>query len=188
MKRILIGALAGTLIYFGFQSVMWMGGFHKDFYSYTDKQDTILASLNASLHADGMYMMPMSDANSPDFKARQEELEKKMPGKPWAMIFYHARMDDFSASYLLMGILYAFIAALIAASVLYYGKIPGFWGRFAVAMSFALFTLTQGVLTNMNWWSYPWSFVRPQVVDLVIGWGLCSAWLGWFVRIPPSPQ
>jgi hypothetical protein len=49
-------------------------------------------------------------------------------------------------------------------------------------MSFAVFTLAQGVLSNMNWWSFPWGFIKPQVFDLVIGWGLCSAWLGWYVR------
>lgn len=125
MKKMMIGAIVGTLIYFGFQSVMWMGGFHKDFYTYAEKQDSVLASLSANLPAEGLFMMPMSDPKSPDFKAKQEQLEKKMPGNPWAI-----------------------------------------------------------VLSNMNWWSFPWGFVKPQVFDLVIGWGLCSLWLAWFVKKP----
>jgi len=182
MKKTIIGALVGTLVYFGFQTVMWMGGFHMDFYTYAAKQDTVLASLTANLPAEGMYMMPMADSKSPDFKSRQQEIEKTMVGNPWAMVFYHPRMSESSASYLIMGLLYAFIAALVAAIVLYYGKIPGFCGRFCVSMAFALFALSQGVLNDMNWWSYPWSFVKPQVIDLTLGWGLCSVWLGWFVR------
>jgi hypothetical protein len=182
MKRIIIGALVGTLIYFGFQALMWMGGFHKDFYTYTPNQDTIMATLAANLSADGLYMMPMADANSPDFKSKQSELEKKMPGNPWVMIFYHPKMADFSLAVLFMGLLYAFIAALVTAFVLYFGKFPGFWWRFSVALCFALFTLAQGVMNEMNWWSYPWNFVKPQVMDLVIGWGLCSVWLAWFVK------
>ncbi len=182
MKRIFIGALAGTLIYFGFQSVMWMGGFHRNFYTYTPNQDTILRSLSGNLTSDGLYMMPMADPNSPDFKTRQEELEKKMPGNPWTMVFYHPKMEEFSMAYMMIGLLYAFIASLVAAMVLYFGNFPGFWSRFLVAMAFAVFTLVQAVLGNMNWWSFPWCFVKHQVLDLLIGWALCSVWLGWYVK------
>jgi hypothetical protein len=187
MKKMIIGAVVGTLIYFSFQAIMWMGGFHKDFYTYAAKQDTVLSSLSASLPAEGLYMMPMADPGSPDFKARQEHLEKTMIGNPWAMVFYHPKMEEFSARYLIMGILYAFIGALIAAFVIYTGKFTNFWSRFAVSMLFAVFTIVQGVLSNMNWWSFPWGFIKPQVMDLALGWGLCSLWLGWFVKRRTAP-
>lgn len=187
MKKIIIGTLVGTVIYFGFQAVMWMGGFHRDFYTYAAKQDTVLNILTRNLPGEGLYMMPMADPKNPDFKSHQEKLEKTMVGNPWAMVFYHPKMSDFSASYLLMGILYTLIAALITTIVLYYGKFPGFWSRFFVSMAFALFALSQGVLNNMNWWSFPWSFVKPQVIDLVIGWGLCSVWFAWFVKMKKAP-
>jgi hypothetical protein len=182
MKKIIIGTIVATIIYFAFQSVMWMGGFHRNFYTYGAKQDTVMKVLSKNLPQEGMYMMPMADPNSPDFKSQQEKLEKSMPGNPWAMVFYHPRMSTFSATYLLMGILYSLVAALIASLVLYYGKFPGFWSRFFVSMAFSVFTLSQGVLNNMNWWSFPWSFVKPQVIDLILGWGIASIWLAWFVK------
>lgn len=182
----IIGAIVGSLIYFAFQMVMWVGGFHKDFYTYAAKQDTILSGLSANLTAEGLYMMPMADHNSPDFKAQQEQLEKKMPGNPWAMVFYHPKMEEFSVNSLILGILYAFLGAFLAAYVIYNGKFPSFWSRFTVSMLFALFALIQGVLGNMNWWNFPWSFIKPQVIDLVIGWALCSLWLGWFVKNPKA--
>ena len=182
MKKMIIGAIVGTLIYFGFQTLMWMGGFHKDFYKYATKQDTILSSLSANLPSEGLYMMPMADPQSPDFKSRQQELEKTMVGNPWAMVFYHPKMEEFSARTLIMGIVYSFIGAFIAAFVIYMGKFPCYWSRFTVSMLFAVFTLAQGVLSNMNWWSFPWGFTKHQVLDLVIGWGLCSVWLAWFVK------
>lgn len=184
MKKIILGALLGTLIYFGFQTTMWVGGFHKNFYTYAAKQDTVLAALSANLPAEGHYMMPMADPKSPDFKAQQEQIEKRMIGNPWAMVFYHPKMEAFSAKALIMGIIYAFIGALIVAFVIYMGKFPCFWSRFTVSMLFAVFTLAQGILSNMNWWSFPWSFIEPQVLDLVLGWGLSSVWLAWFVKNP----
>src|ERR1039457_4066407 len=181
MKKIFIGSPVGTVIYFGFEAIMWMGGFHKDFYTYAAKQDTVMKALSANLPEEGLYMMPMSDPKSPDFKAQQEKLEKKMVGNPWAMVFFHPKMNDFSAFYLLKGIMHALIAALIVALVLYYSKFPGFWQRFLVSMAFAVFTLVMAVFSEMNWWSFPWSFVKQSVFDIVIGWGLCSVWLAWFV-------
>jgi hypothetical protein len=188
MKKIITGAILGTVIFFSFQTIMWMGGFHKDFYTYAAKQDTILSNLSANLPAEGLYMMPMADPKSPDFKSRQQEVEKTMVGNPWAMVFYHPKMEEFSAGSLIMGIIYAFIGSFIAAFVIYMGKFPGFWSRFTVSMLFAVFTLVQGVLSNMNWWSFPWGFIKPQVLDLIIGWGLCSAWLGWFVKKADIPD
>jgi hypothetical protein len=182
MKKIIIGSVTGAIIYFAFQSVMWMGGFHRDFYTYAASQDTVLKVLSANLPQEGMYMMPMADPKSPDFKSRQEKMEKMMPGNPWAMVFYHPRMKDFSAGYLLIGILYALVAAFIASVVLYCGRFPGFWSRFFVSMAFAVFALAQGVLDDMNWWSFPWGFIKPQVMDLILGWGLVSVWLAWLVK------
>jgi hypothetical protein len=188
MKKMIIGAIVGTLIYFGFQTVMWMGGVHKDFYTYAAKQDTVLSNLSANLPAEGLYMMPMADPKSPDFKSRQQELEKTMIGNPWAMVFYHPKMEEFSARTLIMGIVYSFIGAFIAAFVIYMGKFPCYWSRFTVSMLFAVFTLVLGVLSNMNWWSFPWGFIKHQVLDLVIGWGLCSVWLAWFVKNKNVPD
>jgi len=184
MKKMIIGAVVGTVIYFGFLSIMWMGGFHKDFYSYSAKQDTVLACLSANLPAEGLYMMPMSDPKSQDFKAKQEQLEKTMPGRPWAMVFYHPQMADFSVRALLIGLLYDFLGAFIVAFVIYMGKFPCFWSRFTVSMLFAVFTLLHGFLGSMNWWSFPWGFIKPQVFDLLIGWALCSVWMAWFVKRP----
>jgi hypothetical protein len=189
MKRIFIGSLVATVIYFVFQTIMWVGGFHKDFNTYSAKQDTILKVLNENLEKDGMYMMPMADANSPDFKAQQENLEKQMVGRPWAMIFFHRAMSDFTPSYIVMGILYTLIACMMAALVVYHGNFHSFLSRFMVAMTFAIFTLAQGIFDDMNWWSFPWSWVKPQVFDLLVGWGICSLWLAFFVkRIAPEKE
>ncbi|HTX87699.1 MAG TPA: hypothetical protein VMC08_01830 [Bacteroidales bacterium] len=182
MKRVIIGAVVGTVIYFLFQTLMWEGGFHRNFYTYTPNQDTILSTLNKNLTAEGLYVIPMADPLSPTFKEDMKKKEALMPGKPWAMVFYHPVMAGFEAGYLLRGILYVLISCLLASLVIYYGKFDTFGARFLVAMAFSFFALSQGVLNNMNWWSYPWKFIQPEVIDLTIGWAICSVWLAWFVK------
>jgi hypothetical protein len=182
MKRIIIGALVGAIIFFVFQAAMWMGGIHKDVYSYTPNQEQILDNLNRNLSAEGMYMIPALDPASNPTHEQEEAYMAQNVGKPWAMVFYHTSMSGMDPMYLVKGFLYAFIAAFMTAMVLYYGKFDAFSTRWMVAMSFAVFTLCQGVLDEMNWWSYPWSFIRPQVIDMILGWGLTSVWLGKYVK------
>lgn len=182
MKRVIIGALVGTVIFFGFQALMWEGGFNKNISIYTENQQNILTDLAKYNLKDGLYLIPTADPNSKDYQHACEEAMKASIGKPWAMLFYHTKMNDMEAAYMIKGVLCTLIACLIAAWVMYCGRFSSFSSRFLVSMSFALFTLALGVLDNMNWWSYPWAFVKAEVMDLTLGWGICSLWLAFFVK------
>jgi hypothetical protein len=182
MKRIIIGAIVGMLIYFIYQAVMWMGGIHGSFTSYTPKQNEIIQYLDQNLPQEGLYMMPAIDPNVRNKMEEEEKLMQANVGKPWAMIFWHKSMIGFEAGYVLLGALYTLIACLIASVILYLGKYDSFGMRFFISVLLGLFVVSQGVLDNMNWWSYPWSFVRAEVIDLTIGWGITSLWLAWYVK------
>jgi hypothetical protein len=182
MNRIIIGTIVGAIIFFGYQAAMWMGGIHSNYTNYTPRQDSIMAYLNQNLAEEGLYMMPTVDPAVPDRMAAEEEMMKQSEGKPWAMVFYHKRMMGMEPSYLLMGFVYALIAALLVSLVLYAGNFLTFGTRFLVSLAFGGFALAQGVMDEMNWWSYPWSFIQPQVLDLTLGWGICSLWLAFYVR------
>jgi hypothetical protein len=180
MKKILIGTIVGTIIFFAYQGIMW-NMVHKGFASYTPNQDAILNNLNQNLTQDGVYFLPWVDPADPDMKKKHEAQMEQNMGRPWAMVFYHTKME-YTGAYVAKGVLYSFLACLIVCLVLYNGMFSSFGSRFLVSMCFALFTLVQGVLDDMNWWSYPWNFVKPEVIDLILGWGITSLWLAWFVK------
>ena len=182
MKKIIIGTLVGTVIFFVYESIMWEGGLHDNFSSYTANQSVILNTLGQNLNADGLYFMPFIDPASPTKKQDMEKMWTNNVGKPWAMIFYHKSQQEMNMCYMLMGLLYTLIASLITSLVLFYGSFTTFNARFLVSMGFAIFTLCQGVLDSANWFSYPWSFVKPEIIDLTLGWGICSAWFAWYFK------
>lgn len=182
MKRILIGTVVGAVIFFAYQSIMWTGGFHNNLSNFTPNQDTVIGSLDKNLATDGLYMIPWADPESPDKSKAQEELLKKYDGKPWAMIFFHKKMPTMETSAIIMGFIYTIISSLFVVLILYYGNFSSFGTRFLVSMAFAAFALTQGVFDDMNWWSFPWSFIKPQVIDLTFGWALCSLWFARYVK------
>lgn len=180
MKKIAIGGLVAGFIYFAFQSIMWMGGFHNDFSQYTSNSKAILDVLDQNLAGDGLYMIPCADPNSPMKEKDEEALMTANLGKPWAMIFYHQRMDGMSASYLLLGLLYALLSGFLVAFVLSFGAFEKYSMRFAVSICFALFALFQGILDDMNWFSFPWHYIKAEMIDLLLGWTLSSFWLAWY--------
>ena len=184
MKKIIIGTLVATVIFFLYQTAMWMGGIHGEPGIYRADQDAIMQDLAKYQLKDGMYFMP---APTPGATMEQADADMvKSVGKPWAMLFYHNSMTGMMGSYMILGILYTLIACLIASMILYHGNWGKFSTRFIVSMGLAIFTLAQGVLDDMNWWSYPWDFVKPQVIDLTLGWAICSAWLAWYVKKPQA--
>jgi hypothetical protein len=182
MKKIFIGALVGTIIFFGWQTAMWMGGFHNDFTSYTPNQDQIINHLNENLDQDGLYFIPAVDPSLPDYNEAQEKLMTEAVGKPWAIVIYHKAMQGMSAKGMLTGVFYTFVSCWITCMVLFFGGFGSFSTRFLTSMGFATFALVQGALSDMNWWDFPWNFVKTQVIDLGLGWALCSLWLAWYVK------
>ena len=182
MKKVIIGAIVATVIFFGWQSAMWMSGIYSDFYTYTPNQDAVMQTLNDNLSDDGLYLIPAADCSTPEGKEEGEKIMEQNVGKPWAMIIYHKKMMGMEIGYMLLGLFYTLISCFIASLVIYHGSFNTFWIRFLVVMCFSIFTLSQGVLDNMTWWGYPWSFVKPEVIDLTIGWGITALWLAWFVK------
>ena len=182
MKKIIIGTLIGTIIFFAYQSAMWVGGFHKNLWSYSAEQNKILQSMSDAHLQEALYVMPDPNPNGTmDHNKAHDEMTKYV-GKPWAMVFYHPVMHGEDMGMILKGLMHSLFAALIAAMVIYYGAFSSFSSRFFTGWSFGLFAIVQGPMNELNWWSFPWSFVQPQVIDLTVGWALCSIWLAWYVK------
>lgn len=184
MKKVIIGALVSMILYFGWQSAMWIGGVHNDFARKTPNPDTIMSTLTQNLKEDGLYTIPSHDPDKKMTREEEEKAMKAMEGKPWAMIFYHDKHGAAESMRMVKGLIYAFFASLLVAMVLYGGAFATFGGRLFVAFSFALFGVVVSTLTMTNWWDYPMGFVKAELIDLIGGWALASLWLAWYVKRP----
>ncbi|MBS3915304.1 MAG: hypothetical protein KG003_12475 [Bacteroidetes bacterium] len=184
MKKVIIGAIVSTVLFFGWQSAMWMSGAHNDFASKTPNPDSIMACLNQNIKADGLYTIPSHDPDKKMSREEEEKAMKAMDGKPWAMIFYHNTHSASEGTRIAKGFIHALLASILVALVLWGGNFASFGGRLFVAYSFAIFTAVVSIMTNMNWWDYPMGFIKAELIDLLGGWALSSLWLAWFVKRP----
>jgi hypothetical protein len=132
--------------------------------------------------ADGLYLIPSLDLSQPGAAKASHDFMEKNVGKPWTMVFYHTSMHGDDPATMLRGAFHSLIACLMVALILYYGRFSTFGRRFLVSMAVALFAICLGPMNEMNWWSFPWSFTKAAVLDLSLGWGVCSLWLAYYVK------
>lgn len=186
MKRYLLGSLVGAILLFGWQSVAHMFlHYHDVAYKQVANQENVIQNFSTIFKEEGQYLIP-----APDPKASQEEMEKfaeGMKGKPWAMVIYHPTSETNMGTAVLRSFCTAFLSVLIFIWIL--GKSQDS-GTSIFLKSLALgFIMFMFVWYNQNIWMHvPWDVIKGELIDLLIGWGLCGVWLGWFLKRRDNPS
>jgi hypothetical protein len=112
----------------------------------------------------------------------QEKMWKENEGKPWAMVQYHksARVD--MAKPMTRGFLIDLV--IVVLLIFIFGKMSA-----ANFMDILFSTLAIGFAswlwfpyTGHNWFETPMSVIQPDLIDIVVGWLLLGAWLGFWLR------
>ncbi len=179
MKRMIVGALVGGLIVFIWQALSHMiFTYHETSYRQVTQQDEAIQAIGNALKNEGQYLIPRSDpaANS----VQQQEFEAQMQGKPWALVTYHSSYEFDMAMAVARSFTTACLAVLLFIVIL--GNRPGtFFSIFAKAIGLGVLIFSF-VFYNQNiWLQTPWEVIRPEVYDLLIEWGLCGLWLGYWL-------
>jgi hypothetical protein len=178
MKKWIIGSLVGAIIIFVWQAASWMVlGIHDKTMKYTANQDQILTSISANLSEDGAYMLP-NVAPGGD----HEKVKKEMEGKPWASVIYHHSFNGDMVRPMIRGFLVAFVLVLLLVVVLTKGGIPNFSGFLTGSLAVGVLTFLWGPYMGHVWFELPWHMIRGDIIDAIAAWGLCGAWLGWWMN------
>ena len=181
MKKWLIGSLVGAILIFGWQGLSWeVLHLHDGGFKYTSAQDSVLSVLSSTIKEDGSYYMPNVPSGS-DSKAKKDLMEK-MKGKPWAWVIYHQSFDSNMAKTMIRSFLVDFVIVLLLVIILTKGGLPGFGGVLTGSVAVGVITFLWGPYTGHVWFDLPWDMLRGDMLDAVIGWGLCGAWLGWWLN------
>lgn len=178
MKKWIIGALVGALIVFVWQAASWMFlGVHDNDMKYHPAQKEIMDVLTANTKEDGMYMLPSAPT-----KKEQQDMMESMEGKPWASIIYHQSFINDMTMSMIRGFLVNFVLVLLLVIILTKGGLPGFNGFLTGSLAVGVFTFLYGPYTGHIWFDLPWHMIRGEIIDAIVAWGLCGAWLGWWMN------
>lgn len=178
MNKLIIGGIVGGVMIFIWQFLSWGPlNLHKSQQRYTPKQDTILAFLNEQFSEDGFYYMPgLPEGASGDEYQKAMELNV---GKPWAQIYYHKAWNTNMGMNMARGLMVNIVAALLLCWILL--KIPenNFLNTLLIAFCVGMMSYLTTSYTSSIWFETP---SMPDLLDAIMSWGLCGAWLGWWLN------
>lgn len=189
MKKFFIASIVGTLIVFIWSFLSWeFLPVHTHSMRYTPKQDTILKVLNNSLTEPGMYMVPSPDNRNlgmmkdEKYNKEMQEMNKQNEGKPFAMVIYgSSKMSPCQIIYGLLIDLFAVMCAVILL-VMSKDKLKTFFMRWWAVMLIGFIVALNSYFLEWNWMQFPWHFIKGEIVDTFMEWGLCGIWLAWYFR------
>jgi hypothetical protein len=178
MKKWIIGSFVGAIIVFAWQAASWMFlGIHDSQFKYSPAQNEIMSVLSANIREDGLYMLPNAAT-----KTEHEKVKKEMEGKPWATVIYHQKFTDNMTMQMIRGFLVSFVLVLLLVLILTKGGMPGFTGFVTGSLAVGVFSFLWGPYMGHNWFELPWHMIRGDIIDAIVAWGLCGAWLGWWMN------
>ncbi|HKZ68356.1 MAG TPA: hypothetical protein VJ111_18440 [Chitinophagaceae bacterium] len=185
MKKYIIGSVIGAILIFVWQALSWtVLGVHDDGMKYNPAQKEIMDVISANTTEDGFYMLPSAPTQK-----EQETMMKEMEGKPWASVIYHKSYNGNMAGRMIRAFLIDFILVILLIHILTRGGTPipqrVFSGSVAIGLAFFLW----GPYMGHTWFDLPWHMIKGDLIDALVAWSLCGAWLAWWLnRGKTTPQ
>lgn len=189
MKKPLIATAVGAIIIFIWSALSWMVlPVHHTTFMHTPSQDVILKNIQENIGESGVYMLPSVDNSNikmfdAGYQKACQELHEATIGKAAAMIFYSKEMSTENPSTMVIGYSLQFIAVFIVVIflTLLKDRFTTFFERWTAVMFFAVIVSIEGYLMAWNWMGHPWHYIRGFVIDTYVSFGLCGAWLAWYL-------
>ena len=179
MKKLLIGALVGGLIIFGWQTASWTFlKLHSSEFMQAKDQDGIINFLSTQFSEDGQYMIPRANDNASS--KEMEDFQKNLTGKPWATVSYHKASDADMIMNMVRGILSAMIAAFFACWILMKQNSGSSLTTFLSCLFIGIAGYLYIPYAGHTWMQTPGAM--QNLLDVIVSWGVCGIWLGWWLN------
>jgi len=147
-----------------------------------------MSAINKSGLESGFYMMPTVDNRNIgmfDSKYRQAmmDAQKTNAGKPFAMVIYGKAMV-MSPMQPVAGLIIDLLAVMCVVIILTLAKdrLKTFFMRWWIVMIVGFVVALNSYMLEYNWMGFPWHFIKGELIDTFMEWGLCGAWLAWYFR------
>lgn len=179
MKKLVVGALVGGLLIFLWQTLSWtILQIHNKEYGKAPGESSIMQALNSNITEDGQFRIPA--VNESTSAEEMQKIMDEMKGKPWAIVSYHKSYDADMLTNILKGLAASIISALFACWILTTNPNRTFGGIFIACILIGITGYLYIPFNNHVWWEAPGAVTN--LVDVLISWGLCGIWLGWWLK------
>ena len=174
MKRIVVGAIAGAVIFFvwgAFSHLVLLVGIG---FKPLPDENTVLEKLRSAIPEDGLYFFPGTDLRGSPTPEQKAAWEAKYRTGPTGLLLYNpAGGTPVSPKKLLAQLSSNVLAAAIAAFLVSLMLAP-YWQRVLVIALLGVFAWLSISAIYWNWYGFPSSFFIAQGVEQAVGWLLAG--------------
>ena len=176
MTKMIVGAFVGAILLFFWQFASWtFMPVHKAEFKYTETETEILAALDGLEH--GSYMVPGTPPGT-SMDDEQALLEESV-GKPWAYIHYRPEAKMTMGMNMFRGFAANFVAVLLLCWVLVKIGENSFFTTLKACLAIGILSYCTTSYSESIWFE---TNSLGNLTDALVGWGLCGAWLGWWLN------
>jgi hypothetical protein len=177
--KLLIGALVGGILVFGWQTLSWtVLKLHDKEYQKAANEDNVISYLSSQFNDDGQYFIPMGD---PDASTEQKQkFMDDMKGKPWAVVSYHKAYDINMIGSIIRGFLSTLVAVLFVCWILMKNTKSSFFSTFISCVLIGVTGYIFFPYSGIIWFQNPGA--NTLLMDTIVAWGACGIWLGWWLN------
>lgn len=190
MKRIILAALLGALVYYIWQMLGWLAfPLHGPTVHALPNEDSVRDALIAQDLQTGLYVVPFG--TNEDMANKESEFYKRHEAGPNVNIFYNQHgHTPMPPSMMAIGFATDFAAAAIVALLLSCvgSCCAGFWKRVGFVTAFGVFLALTAHVAFWNWMRFPTDFVVAFIIDAVVGWFLAGIPIAAIIRPAAAPE
>ncbi len=178
MKKSIIASLIGGIIIFFWQFLSNAAlDLHRPATQYTSNQDTILHFLSTQLE-EGKYFLPNTPVGAT--ADQMQQLAEDAKGKPWAIIDYKKANTTNMPVNMGRGLITNIIMVWLFIWLLSKGNYCTFGSIFTASLVVGILSFLFFPYTNFIWYESPG--IYADMLDGLMGWGLCGIWLGFYLK------
>lgn len=192
MKRILLSALAGAVVYFVWQMLTWMMiPVHGPTVSSLPDESAVRDLLVAQNLESGVYIVPYGNDDE-DMMDPESEFYTRHQAGPLFSIFYHREgLEPMMMSILIFGFLTDFLGVALASTLLCCASDARCFATYKARVGFVtglgVFLALMGHVAYYNWMHFDGYYTAMFVVDAIVGWFLVGLVAAAIVRPTAEP-
>jgi len=192
MKRILLSAFAGAVVYFVWQMLTWMMiPLHGPTVSSLPDEAEVRDLLIEQNVDSGVYIVPFGNDDE-DMMDPESEFYRRHREGPLFSIYYHRDgLEPMMTSLLIFGFLLDFIGVALASTLLNCASdakcFASYKARVGFVTGLGVFLGLMGHVAYYNWMHFEAYYTAMFVVDAVVGWFLVGLIVAAIIKPTGQP-
>lgn len=195
MKRIVVSAFAGAVVYFVWQMLTWMMiPLHGPTISGLPDEAAIRDLLLEQDLKSGVYIVPYG-TNEEMMNPESDFVTRHKAGPLFAIFYRQEGLEPMMTSILVFGFLTDFLGVALASTLLCCASdaqcFAGYAARVGFVTGLGVFLALMGHVAYYNWMHFEGYYTAMFVVDAVVGWFLVGLVIGAIIKpksLEPEPN